>query len=140
MVVQLLGAMVEMLFTTFHHSLGLLVLRVVMKIGQPHALFCVKVLLIMKDNWITTGDGDSYSEFRGLLYLSEDDMTRWQDVVLEKIRSVKSEKLQEYVKRCGIGKDKVCEEREIAGVCKAESLHYHSCPFLSWMEDISGRL
>ena len=99
MVVQLLGAMVEMLFTTFHHSLGLLALRVVMKIGQPHALFCVKILLIMKDNWITTGDGDSYSEFRGLLYLSEEDMAHWQDVVLEKIRSVKSEKLQEYVKR-----------------------------------------
>ncbi len=49
--------------------------------------------------WISTEDGDSYSEFRGLLYLSEDDMTHWQDVVLEKIRSVKSEKLQEYVKR-----------------------------------------
>ena len=55
--------------------------------------------MIMKNNWIITGDGDSYSEFRGLLYLSEEDMSRWQDVVLEKIRSVKSEKLQEYVKR-----------------------------------------
>ena len=57
------------------------------------------IILIMKNNWIITGDGDSYSEFRGLLYLSEEDMSRWQDVVLEKIRSVKSEKLQEYVKR-----------------------------------------
>lgn len=52
-----------------------------------------------ENSWIITEDGNSYSEFRGLLYLSEDDMAHWQDVVLEKIRSVKSEKLQEYVKR-----------------------------------------
>ena len=49
--------------------------------------------------WIITENGDSYSEFRGLLYLSEEDLAHWQDVVLEKIRAVKSEKLQEYVKR-----------------------------------------
>lgn len=68
--------------------------------------------------WIMSEDSDSYSEFRGLLYLSEEDMAHWQDVVLEKIRSVKSEKLQEYVKRnpyitiaalfyrgCGISQD-----------------------------------
>lgn len=48
--------------------------------------------------WIITEDGDFYSEFRGLLYLSEDDMTHWQQVVLEKIKSIKNEKLMEYVK------------------------------------------
>lgn len=49
--------------------------------------------------WIISENGESFSEFRGILYLSEEDMTHWQDVVLEKIRSVKSEKLLEYVKR-----------------------------------------
>ena len=49
--------------------------------------------------WITTGDGDSYSDFWGLIYLKEDDMPHWQEIVLEKIRSVKDQKVMEYVKR-----------------------------------------
>ncbi len=53
----------------------------------------------MNDNWITTGDGDSYSEFWGLIYLKEDDMPHWQEMVLEKIRSVKDQKVMEYVER-----------------------------------------
>lgn len=49
--------------------------------------------------WIFTEDGNIYSEFRGLLYLSEEDMAHWQDVVLNQIRLIKSEKLMEYVER-----------------------------------------
>ncbi len=48
-----------------------------------------------KDNvncWIISEDGDSYTEFRGLLYLSEEEMAHWQDVVLNRIRSVKVRK------------------------------------------------
>jgi len=55
-----------------------------------------------KDNvncWIISEDGDSYTEFRGLLYLSEEEMAHWQDVVLNRIRSVKSKKVMEYVNR-----------------------------------------
>lgn len=57
---------------------------------------------MIKDNvncWICTEGGDSFSEFRGFLYLSDDDMAHWQDLVLGKIRSIKSEKLKAYVKR-----------------------------------------
>lgn len=53
----------------------------------------------MNGNWIKTEDGDSYSDFWGLIYLNEDDMAHWQEMVLEKIRSVKSQKVMEYAKR-----------------------------------------
>ena len=53
----------------------------------------------MNGNWIKTEDGDSYSDFWGLIYLNEDDMAHWQKMVLEKIRSVKSQKVMEYAKR-----------------------------------------
>ena len=53
----------------------------------------------MNDHWIITKSGNSYSEFRGLLYLSEDDMDNWQDVVLKKIRSVNNDKVMEFIKK-----------------------------------------
>ena len=53
----------------------------------------------MNGNWIKTEDGDSYSDFWGLIYLNEDDMAHWQEVVMESIRSVKSQKVMDYAKR-----------------------------------------
>ena len=53
----------------------------------------------MNGNWIKTEDGDSYSDFWGLIYLNEDDMAHWQEVVMENIRSVKSQKVMDYAKR-----------------------------------------
>ena len=38
--------------------------------------------MIMNGNWIKTEDGDSYSDFWGLIYLNEDDMAHWQEMVL----------------------------------------------------------
>ena len=34
----------------------------------------------MNGNWIKTEDGDSYSDFWGLIYLNEDDMAHWQGI------------------------------------------------------------
>lgn len=53
----------------------------------------------MYHNWIITGDEKSYSEVRGLLYLSEEDMTHWQALVLDNIKAVKSQEVMEYIKR-----------------------------------------
>ena len=36
----------------------------------------------MNGNWIKTEDGDSYSDFWGLIYLNEDDIAHWQKVVI----------------------------------------------------------
>ena len=53
----------------------------------------------MFNNWITTGDDNSYSEVRGWIHLKEDDMPHWQALVLDNIKAIKNQKMIEYVER-----------------------------------------